>query len=135
MTTIAMEKKLILIVEDDKKVLSFLRAGLICTGYDVVTANNENDTLRLLESERPDLIVLGSERPAANGLDLLRKVRRVSNLPVIVAGHEETTAKAAMDLGADGFIDKPFLPGELRKRIKETLNNWPFPFCLEQPVF
>jgi two-component system KDP operon response regulator KdpE len=134
MTTIAAEKKLILIVEDDANVLSFLRAGLVCTGYDVIAAKNEGEALRLLESERPDLVVLDTVLSAADGLDILRKVRSVSSLPVIVAGHEEATAKAALDLGADEYIGKPFLPGELRKKIKEVLNSWPFPFCLEQPA-
>jgi|WetSurMetagenome_2_1015567.scaffolds.fasta_scaffold112430_2 two-component system, OmpR family, KDP operon response regulator KdpE len=135
MTTVAAEKKLILIVEDDVNILSFLRAGLVCTGYDVIAASNGDEALRLLESERPDLVVLDAVLSAADGLDILRKVRNVSSLPVIAAGREEATAEAAMTLGADEYIGKPFLPGDLRRKIKELLNDWPFPFCLEQPAF
>jgi DNA-binding response OmpR family regulator len=134
MTTVAAEKKLILIVEDDANVLSFLRAGLVCTGYDVIAAKNEGEALRLLESERPDLVVLDTVLSAADGLDILQKMRNVSSLPVIAAAREETTAKAALGFGADECIGKPFLPGDLRKKIKEMLSDWPFPFCLEQPA-
>jgi len=134
MATVATEKKTILIVEDDKNILSFLRAGLICTGYDVISASNVGEALDLLESERPDLVVLDTVMSTADGLDILQKVRNVSSLPVIAAGHEEATARTALDLGADEYISKPFLPGVLRKMIKDMLNDWPFPFCLEHPA-
>ena len=128
----AVAKKSILIVEDDAIFLSYLRAGLVGTGYRVLSAKDENGALRLLDSAHPDLVVLSILTPAGGRLELLRRLRDVSRVPVIVTGPQATGDEVAGV--ADDFIDKPFLPGDLRKRIKRLLTGWPFPFCAEAPA-
>ncbi len=109
-----MEKRpLVLAVDDEEPILKLLRVNLIAEGYDVITASDGIAALKLLEEHMPDL----------NGMHILNRIRRTSNIPVIMvtAKCEVTTLRDSPGLGADDFVRKPFSIIELTARIKAKM--------------
>jgi len=110
----------ILIVEDDARIVNFLRAKLKASGYEVLSACNGLEGLEQAQAEEPDLIVLDLLMPKMDGLEMLKELRSFSVVPVIIL-----TAKGAgadrikgLQLGADDYLPKPFNPDELVARIE-----------------
>lgn len=118
-----MEK--ILIVEDDETVLDFEQKELLHEGYDVVTAENGRKALELFESEKPDFILLDIMIPELNGIEVLRRIRKESQVPVIlVTAKGEVYDKVnGLSAGADDYISKPFAIEELLARISSVLRR------------
>ncbi len=115
----------ILVVDDDPpsvKMTSFL---LREEGYDVLTANNGHDALTIIETERPDLILLDVMMPGMDGFDTLRTIRTRHAIPVIFlsAKGETSDRVAGLELGADDYLAKPFEPSELLARVKAVLRR------------
>ena len=109
----------ILIVEDDKGISDFIVPELEHEGYTTCLAETGRKALDLFESEKPDLILLDIMLPELNGLEVLRRIRAVSTVPVILeTARGETIDKInGLNLGADDYIPKPFEIEELLARI------------------
>ena len=118
-------KALILIVEDDPQIRRFLRPTLRAEGYSYFEALTASDGLQQASSRRPDLILLDLGLPDRDGLDVIRQVRAWSQTPIVVlsARGQEEDKIAALDLGADDYVAKPFGVGELLARIRAALRR------------
>ena len=115
----------ILVVDDEPPIRKLLRMGLASQGYDVLDAPNGKVALELL-AKRPDLVVLDLGLPDIDGLELLRTIRlRQANLPVVVLSSrgDEAGKVAALDLGADDYVTKPFGMEELFARMRAALRH------------
>jgi two-component system KDP operon response regulator KdpE len=115
----------ILVVDDEPQIQRFLRPSLIATGYDVVAAGTGAEALRRLASDSPRLIILDLGLPDMDGKDVLADIRRRTDVPVIVLSARDREAEkiAALDLGADDYVNKPFAIGELLARIRSALRR------------
>ena len=118
-----MEK--ILIVEDDKNMAKILMKELEHEGYGTVLAEDGRTAISLFESEKPDLILLDIMIPEMNGIEVLRKIRMTSDVPVILeTARDETFDKVnGLRTGADDYIAKPFDIEELLARISAVLRR------------
>ncbi len=116
-------KKRVLVVDDEPGVLRFINIGLSHAGYEVTTTTNGKEALRLVKSEKPDIVLLDVLMVPMSGFDVLNKLRTFSQVPVIIFTARSSIDRQAMKLGANGFIAKPFRPEELLKKIKELLNE------------
>src|SRR5437764_11460790 len=118
-------KPFILIVEDDPQIRRFLRATLTAEGYVYDEALTAAEGLSQVNARRPDLILLDLGLPDRDGLEVIRRVRESSQLPIVVlsARGEESDKIAALDLGADDYVAKPFGVGELLARIRAALRR------------
>ncbi|HYP07946.1 MAG TPA: response regulator [Bryobacteraceae bacterium] len=118
-------KPFILIVEDDAQIRRFLRATLTAEGYVYHEALNASEGLMEISTRPPDLVLLDLGLPDRDGLEVIRKVRESSQLPIVVlsARGEEKDKIAALDLGADDYVAKPFGVGELLARIRAALRR------------
>jgi DNA-binding response OmpR family regulator len=110
----------ILVVDDEERIVNFLRSKLRASGYEVLTAGNGVEGLEQARAQEPDLIVLDILMPKMDGLEMLKELRSFSTVPVIIL-----TAKGAdadrikgLRLGADDYLPKPFNPDELVARIE-----------------
>jgi two-component system KDP operon response regulator KdpE len=117
----ATRRKCVLIVDDDERIIRFLRLKLKATGYEVITAGNGQEGLRLAESVSPDIMVLDLLMPGMDGFEVLRRLRSGSNLPVIVLTARADASEEALGLGASDFMAKPFNPDELVRKIQALL--------------
>jgi two-component system KDP operon response regulator KdpE len=110
----------ILVVEDDEALMTVLNAALDYGGYEAVGASTGADAMSLFKQEAFGGVLLDIGLPDVQGGTLLREMRRLSDLPIIVvSGHDSERDKVTMlDLGADDFVAKPFLPGELLARLR-----------------
>ena len=109
----------ILIVDDDRPSLKMTAFLLREEGYNVFTADNGHDALRMIDEKTPDLLVLDVMMPGMDGWEVTRQLRRTTNLPIIIlsAKGETTDRVFGLDLGADDYLAKPFEPSELLARV------------------
>ncbi|MDD9990826.1 MAG: response regulator [Rhodospirillales bacterium] len=115
----------ILVVDDDPRVLRFVRDTLTEAGYAPLVTGAPDDLAGLIRAERPQLVLLDLLLPGRDGIELLQEVPELSDLPVIFIsgyGRDETIARA-FELGADDYIVKPFSPTELVARIRAALRR------------
>jgi len=115
----------VLVVDDEPMVLEVVTAYLERDGYRVSTATNGSEALAAVESMRPDLLVLDVMLPEIDGFDLLGRIRRTSDMPVILltARTEEPDRVLGLELGADDYVVKPFSPRELAARVRSVLRR------------
>ena len=113
----------ILVVEDDRNILSMIQTVLDTNGYQVLTAQRCQQGILMLSSHVPDLVVLDLGLPDMDGEEFIRITRRSSMIPIIVlsARSEEQDKISALDLGANDYITKPFGTGELLARVRASL--------------
>lgn len=118
-------KPRILIVDDEPQIARVLRTGLNANGYDTRVAADGISAMETFGDWRPDLIVTDLAMPNMGGLELCRKLRDVSQIPIIVLSvrGEENTKIEALDAGADDYVTKPFGIGELLARIRALLRR------------
>ena len=118
-------KTSILLIEDEENIRSFISTALKNTNYKITTAKGGNDGLHLSASLCPDLILLDLGLPDLDGMEVIRKLRSWSSIPVIVisARTNEHEKARALDLGADDYITKPFGTVELLARIRTSLRH------------
>ena len=118
----------ILIVEDDKGISDFIVPELEHEGYETCLAETGRKALDLFEKEKPDLILLDVMLPELNGLEVLRRIRAVSTIPIILeTARGETIDKInGLNLGADDYIPKPFEIEELLARINALFRRVSF---------
>ena len=115
----------ILIIDDDAKLRSLLSEYLSGYGFSISCLSNGGQLMEILAQAKPDLVVLDVMLPQENGLDLLKKIRGASLVPVIMltAKGEEADRIVGLELGADDYMAKPFNPRELLARIKAVLRR------------
>ena len=113
----------ILIVEDDRNILSMIQTVLDTNGYQVLTAQRCQQGILMLSSHVPDLVVLDLGLPDMDGEEFIRITRRSSMIPIIVlsARTDEKDKVSALDLGANDYITKPFGTAELLARVRASL--------------
>ena len=114
-------RKLILAVDDEPGILRIISASLRVYGYDVVTSCGGKEALELVESEKPDLILLDVLMPEMDGFETLEKLRVYSKLPVVVFSAHISSRDQALQLGANDFLSKPFTPEQIEKKISAVL--------------
>jgi two-component system KDP operon response regulator KdpE len=127
---------LVLVVEDEPQMRRFLRASLGAEGYRVREAWTVADGLREVAAEHPDAVLLDLGLPDGDGLELVRRVREWSSVPVIVVsarGREEEKV-AALDAGADDYLPKPFGTKELLARLRVALRHARAAVAPESPI-
>lgn len=115
----------ILLVDDDRDLIDLLRYSFQRDGYAVVMAFDGDAAVRLAQTESPDLVVLDLMMPKRNGLQVLKELRRSSDVPVIMltALGDEDHVVEALQLGADDYLVKPFRPRELGARAQALLRR------------
>lgn len=118
-------KEKILVVEDEKSILSFISAILSANEYDVLCSTSGSQAYSMITSHCPDLVILDLGLPDIDGLNVLGAMRQWTQLPVIVvsARSHERDKVNALDLGADDYITKPFGASELLARIRTALRH------------
>ncbi|MBN1467896.1 MAG: response regulator [Fusobacteriaceae bacterium] len=116
---------LILVIDDEVQIRRFLKMSLEAYGYSVKEAENGEEGFRAVFDYHPDLIILDLELPDTNGLDLLKKIRLSSTIPVLVLSvkNDENDKIKLLDNGADDYLTKPFSVGELNSRLKVALRH------------
>ena len=124
----------ILVVDDDPRTLRFVRDALSAAGYAPLVTGVSQNLAQIIRTEKPRLVVLDLMLPGDDGIDLMRNIPELSDLPVIFIsgyGRDETVARA-LDAGATDYIVKPFSPTELVARVRAALRRYeePEPFVL-----
>jgi two-component system, OmpR family, alkaline phosphatase synthesis response regulator PhoP len=116
---IEMTKK-ILVIDDEVKIVTVLKAYLEQSGYQVVTAADGKAALTAFQREKPDFMILDLTLPGLDGLEVCRAVRRQSNIPILMltARVEEADKLMGLELGADDYVVKPFSPREVVARVR-----------------
>ena len=115
----------VLVVDDDKNLRISVGAHLERAGYEVLTATDGREALRVTYGERPDLIILDVMMPELDGFETLEMLREVSNVPVIMltVRSDEDDKVRGLELGADDYMTKPFGARELVSRVKAVLRR------------
>ena len=115
----------ILVVDDEPQILRFLKPSLGAAGYEIITAATGVEALKAAATAAPDVILLDLGLPDMDGKDVIRQLRAWSKTPIIVlsARDRETEKIAALDLGADDYVNKPFGIGELLARLRTALRH------------
>jgi two-component system KDP operon response regulator KdpE len=115
----------VLVVDDEPPMLRFLRPALASVGYRVLEAGTGEDALREVATRSPDVVVLDLGLPDLDGIEVTRRLREWSRVPVIVlsARGRERDKIDALDAGADDYVTKPFAMGELLARIRAALRR------------
>ena len=122
-------KLTVVIIEDEKNICTFMETTLENHGYKAVSAGTGKDGLSCITSLCPDIVLLDLGLPDIDGIDLIKKVREFSAVPILVisARSEESQKVAALDAGADDYITKPFGTSELLARIRTALRHSQIP--------
>lgn len=115
----------ILVVDDERAIRRFLYTSLTANGYDVFEAANGEQALNQVIGVRPDVIILDLGLPDIDGIEVVRRLREWSQLPIIILSVREHEADkiAALDTGADDYLVKPFGVGELMARLRAALRH------------
>lgn len=118
--------KRILIVEDDENILRLENDYLKASGFEIDSALNGADGLKMAESSRYDLIILDIMLPELNGMEICKKIRESQNIPILLvsAKRDEMDKITGLEYGADDYIVKPFSPSELVARVKAHINRY-----------
>jgi two-component system KDP operon response regulator KdpE len=121
------EKQRILVVDDEQQITLVLRSGLTKHGYDVRVASEGEAALELFQLWPANLVITDLSMPNMSGLELCRRLRAISDVPIIVLSvkGEEAVKIEALDAGADDYVTKPFGMGELLARVRATLRRSP----------
>lgn len=110
----------VLVVEDETRIATLVADYLSAAGFNPIVAADGDEAVRQARSEQPDLIVLDLGLPKRDGLDVIRDVRKQSEVPIIIltARGDETDRIVGLELGADDYVVKPFSPKELVARVR-----------------
>lgn len=119
----------ILVVDDETRMIGFIRMNLELEGHQVIEASNGMEALEAIRTKLPDIVLLDVMMPELDGFETLRMLREFSEIPVIMltAKGEENDKVYGLELGADDYMTKPFGPRELSARIKAVLKRFEKP--------
>ena len=119
------DRRRILVVDDEERMVRFIRLNLEHDGFQVSEAFNGKEAIQKIRDVTPDLILLDVMMPDIDGFEVLETVREVSQVPVIMltAKGEEDDRVRGLELGADDYVTKPFSPRELVSRVKAVLRR------------
>ncbi|PJF36784.1 MAG: DNA-binding response regulator [Candidatus Thermofonsia Clade 1 bacterium] len=119
------ERLRVLVVDDEPRMIGFIRMNLELEGFQVIEATDGIRALEAIRTQLPDIVLLDVMMPNLDGFETLRMLREFSNLPVIMltAKGEEDDKVKGLELGADDYITKPFSPRELSSRIRAVLRR------------
>jgi DNA-binding response OmpR family regulator len=123
-----MSAQVILVAEDDPDILALVEFRLAQEGYDVLTAGDGEEALRLAAERRPALALLDVQMPKVDGYEVTRRLRageatRGMAIIILTASVRDTELARAFDAGADDFLRKPFSPADLATRVKAALES------------
>jgi len=120
-----MSKQRVLIVDDDLVIQKFVRANMEANEYEILTAMNGTEALKVVELGQPDLVLLDIMMPDMDGFEVCRRVREWSQVPIIMltARIDERDKVKCLDMGADDYISKPFGVEELVARVRAVLRR------------
>ena len=115
----------VLVVEDEASIASFVAAYLKNAGYNVRTTASGTEALKLVQSEKPALVVLDLMLPDIDGVEVCKQIRASGDLPVLMltARDEDVDKIIGLEVGADDYLTKPFNPRELVARVKSVLRR------------
>jgi two-component system KDP operon response regulator KdpE len=121
------EHRRILVVDDEPQITRVLRPSLSSQGYDIRVANDGETALEIMKDWTPDLVITDLSMPNMDGLELCRRLRVSTQIPIIVLSvrGEEKTKVQALDAGADDYVTKPFGIEELLARVRANLRRVP----------
>jgi two-component system KDP operon response regulator KdpE len=130
------EGKQILVVDDEARMIDFIRMNLELEGFHVLEARNGLDALEIIRTRLPDLVILDVMMPQIDGFETLRMLREFSNIPVIIltAKGEEENKVTGLELGADDYVTKPFGPRELSSRVRAVLRRTEMPSAVSDAI-
>ena len=125
MTNDQFKNRLILVVDDEERMVRFIRLNLEHDGFQVIEAYNGMEAINQVRSNLPDLVLLDTMMPDIDGFEVLRIIRETSTVPVIMltAKGEEDDRVRGLELGADDYVTKPFSPRELVSRVRAVLRR------------
>lgn len=120
-----MSRPRVLVVDDEEQIRRAVRRALSTRGYEVLEASDGEEALAIAASSQPDLVILDLNLPALDGLAVCERLRRTTAIPILVLSvrEEETDKVAALDLGADDYLTKPFGIEELLARVRALLRR------------
>jgi two-component system, OmpR family, KDP operon response regulator KdpE len=120
-------RKKILVVDDETQIIRVMRHILSAHQYEMRTADDGESALEVFEYWQPDLVITDLQMPNVGGLELCRRLRKISAVPIIVLSvrDEEETIVEALDAGADDYVTKPFGTNELLARVRSGLRRTP----------
>jgi two-component system KDP operon response regulator KdpE len=130
------DHKHILVVDDESQITRVLRTSLSSHGYDIRVANDGETALEIMKDWSPDLVITDLAMPNMDGLELCRRLRLATRIPIIVLSvrGEERTKVQALDAGADDYVTKPFGIEELLARVRANLRRVPAAENEESPL-
>ena len=120
-----MSKEKVLIVDDEESIRLFLRLTLTAQGYETLEAVSGKEALAKAATEKPDIVILDIGLPDVDGIEVTRSLREWTQIPIIILSvrGSEKDKIIALDLGADDYLTKPFVVGELLARVRATLRR------------
>jgi two-component system KDP operon response regulator KdpE len=115
----------VLVVDDEPAIVTVLRSALTAAGYDIVTAATGGQAVQAVATLAPNVVLLDLGLPDLDGKDVISRLRQWTSSPIIVlsARHDQDERIAALDLGADDYVTKPFHMGELQARLRTALRH------------
>jgi two-component system KDP operon response regulator KdpE len=116
-------KRRVLIVDDERAILTVLGIKLRVSGYDVVTASNGKEALEMVRSTCPDILLLDVIMPGMDGFEVLQRLRAFSEMPVIVISARPENVRQALNVGANDFLAKPLDVDEIVRKIEGLLGQ------------
>jgi two-component system, OmpR family, KDP operon response regulator KdpE len=121
------DKSLVLVIDDEIQIRRLLELGLKSNGYRVLLAETAEEGIRRAEMDRPEIMILDLGLPDMDGIEVLRRVRQWSSMPVLILSvrDSESDIVACLDAGADDYLLKPFRTGELLARVRTALRHRP----------
>ena len=126
----------VLLVDDDVKLVQLLQTYFNKDGFITYTANNGLDALQTVRERKPDIIVLDLMLPGLDGWEVCRKIRKDSDIPIIMltARDEESDRLVGLEIGADDYVTKPFSPREVVARVKAILRRAHKELVSKEPI-
>lgn len=121
-----MRKQKVLVIDDEQAIANLIRDYLVATGYEVIVAFNGDDGLERFEKDEPNMVILDIMMPKLDGLEVCRRIRHLSNIPILIltARKEDSDKILGLGLGADDYITKPFSPRELVARVQSHFRRF-----------
>ncbi|HLA44816.1 MAG TPA: response regulator transcription factor [Aggregatilineales bacterium] len=134
--SIPRDARRILVVDDEPRMINFIRMNLELETFQVIEAHNGLEALEMIRTQLPDLVLLDIMMPKLDGYETLKMLREFSSIPVIMltAKGEEEDIVYGLELGADDYITKPFSPRELTSRVRAVLRRSEMPATADKAI-